>query len=400
MPKFNYIARDNAGKIYKGSLEVENEAAVRAKLKEMGLYAAEIKKETEELFKIRLGRINIDDIVLFSERLSAMINAGLTIIKCLNTIGKQTENQALRRIIYKICLDLEGGEKFSDSLAKHPHVFSTFYVNMVRTGEVGGLLDEVLQRIAEYLYKEQALRRNIRKAFAYPIIVLCAAFIVVSFLVVFIVPVFADVYGKMGIALPIPTVILMTMSEIVGHYWLAIVITLGLMISGYRGAYTLGKGRLIIDRFKLNFPIFGTLNRKIAISRFVRTFGSLVGSGVVIMDALSVVREITGNKVMRNIIENLQKNVREGKKIAELLSEEDLFPPMVTQMVAAGEEAGALDKMLEKTADFLDRDIDYTVGKLVTRLEPLLTVFLAIVVGFIALAIYLPMFDIIGGIAK
>lgn len=400
MPKFSYVARDNVGKIYKGSIEVENEAGVRAKLKDTGLYTTEIKKETEELFKIKWDRISVDDIVIFTERLSAMINAGLPIIRCLNTIGKQTENEALKRIIYKICLDIEGGERLSDSLAKHPRIFSNFYVNMIRTGETGGLLDEVLQRIAEYLYKEQTLKRNIRKAFAYPVIVLCAAAVVVSFLVIFIVPVFADVYSKMRITLPMPTVMLVAISKIVGHYWWAILVALGLVVFGYRSAYASDKGRLAIDQFKLNFPIFGTLNRKVAISRFIRTFGSLVASGVVIMEALNVVREITGNTVIANIIDNLQNNVREGKKIAEPLLEEKLFPPMVVQMIAAGEEAGALDTMLKKSADFLDRDIDYAVGKLVARLEPLLTVFLAIIVGFIALAIYLPMFDLIAGIAK
>ncbi|MFQ5951838.1 MAG: type II secretion system F family protein [Candidatus Omnitrophota bacterium] len=400
MPRFNYVARDNAGKVYKGSLEVESEAAVRAKLKSTGLYTTEINKQAEDLFTIRWERVSTDDIVVFTERFSSMISAGLPIIRCLSTLGKQTENQTLKRIIYKLSLDLEGGEKLSDALAKHPRVFSNFYVNMVRAGEAGGLLDEVLQRIVEYLHKENILRQNIRKAFTYPIIVLCAAAVVVGFLVIFIVPIFANVYSKMGVPLPGPTTVLLAMSGFVGGYWWAILIVLGLAVFGYKSAYVTDEGRSVIDRLKLNLPIFGPLNRKIAISRFVRTFGSLVASGVVITEALSVVREITGNKVIANIIDNLQESVREGKRIADQVSEEELFPPMIAQMIAAGEEAGVLDTMLNKSSDILDRDVDYTVGRLVAYLEPLLTVLLAVVVGFIALAIYLPMFDIITGMTK
>lgn len=347
-----------------------------------------------------MKKVSIDDIVVFTERFSAMISAGLPIIRCLDTLAEQTENPALKKVIREICLDIEGGETLSGSLTRHPRVFSNFYVNMVKAGEAGGFLDEVLQKVAEYLDKEQTLRRNIKKAFAYPIIVLCAAAIVVSFLVIFIVPIFAKVYTKMGIALPIPTILLVQVSRIVAHYWWAILAAIGLAIFGYRGVYATKKGRLTIDRFKLDFPVFGALNRKVAISRFIRTFGSLFASGVAIMEALSVVKEITGNKVIAGVIDDVQNSVMQGRKIAEPLSEEKLFPPMVVQMVAAGEEAGAMDVMLKRSADFLDRDIDYTVDKLVARLEPLLTVFLAVIVGFIAMAIYLPMFDLIAGVAK
>ena len=400
MPKFNYVARDGAGKIYKGSIEVESEAAVRAKLKDMELYATEISRQTEELFTIKWERISTEDIVIFTERFSSMVNAGIPIIKSLETIGKQVENPALKRIVYKVALDLEGGEKLSDALAKHPKVFSNFYVDMVRAGEAGGILDEVMKKIVEYLGKEDVLRRNIKKSFTYPIIVLCASAAVVTFLVMFIVPIFAKVYSKMGIVLPMPTTILMGVSKFFGHYWWTVLVAIGLAIFGYRNAYATDKGRLAIDKLKLNLPIFGALNRDIAISRFIRTFGSLVSSGIVITEALSIVRGITGNKVIADTIDSIQSDVREGRKIADSFSEEFLFPPMITQMVAAGEEAGILDTMLQKSSDILDRDVDYAVGKLVAYLEPALTLFLAFIVGFIALAIYLPMFDIITSMTK
>jgi type IV pilus assembly protein PilC len=400
MPKFNYAARDSAGKIYKGSIEVGSEAAVRAKLKDMELYATEINRQAEELFTIKWERISTEDIVIFTERFSSMINAGIPIIKSLETIGKQVENPALKRIVYKVSLDLEGGEKLSDALAKHPRIFSNFYVNMIKAGEAGGILDEVMKKIVEYLGKEDILRRNIKKAFAYPIIVLCVSAVIVSFLVMFIVPIFAKVYSKMGITLPMPTTILMWVSRVAGHYWWAALAAIVLAIFGYRRACATDKGRLTIDKFKLNLPILGALNRDIAISRFIRTFGSLVSSGIVITEALSIVREITGNKVITDAIDSIQSGVREGRRITDSISEELLFPPMITQMIAVGEEAGILDTMLQKSSDILDRDVDYAVGKLVAYLEPMLTLLLAFIVGFIALAIYLPMFDLITSMSK
>jgi type IV pilus assembly protein PilC len=216
----------------------------------------------------------------------------------------------------------------------------------------------------------------------------------------FIVPIFAKVYSKMGITLPMPTTILMWVSRVAGHYWWAALAAIVLAIFGYRRACATDKGRLTIDKFKLNLPILGALNRDIAISRFIRTFGSLVSSGIVITEALSIVREITGNKVITDAIDSIQSGVREGRRITDSISEELLFPPMITQMIAVGEEAGILDTMLQKSSDILDRDVDYAVGKLVAYLEPMLTLLLAFIVGFIALAIYLPMFDLITSMSK
>ncbi|MGB3082273.1 MAG: type II secretion system F family protein [Candidatus Omnitrophota bacterium] len=400
MPKFNYAARDDSGKIYKGTLEVDNEAAVRAKLKDMGLYVTELNKHAEEMFTIKWEKISTEDIMVFTERFSSMVNAGIPIIKSLETIGRQIQNSTLKRIVYKVSLDLEGGERLSDALAKHPRVFSNFYVNMIRAGEAGGILDEVMKKIVEYLGKEDVLRRNIKKAFTYPLIVLCASAIVISFLVMFIVPIFAKVYSKMGITLPMPTTILMGVSKFAGHYWWAILIAIALAIFGYKRASATDEGRLAIDKMKLNLPVFGALNRDVAISRFIRTFGSLVSSGIVVTESLRIVRGITGNKVITDIIDGIQNSVREGGRITDSISKEILFPPMIAEMIAAGEEAGILDAMLQKSSDILDRDVDYAVAKLVAYLEPMLTLFLAFIVGFIALAIYLPMFDLITSMSK
>ncbi len=396
MAEFIYTARDEIGRVYKGTMVAAEESLVRAKLKKRGLFATALRQSRakKSFFALVGKKVPVAAVVLFTERLSAMVNAGLPIIKCLRTLARQTDDQVLRKVIYGVCIDLEGGERFSDALSKHPAVFSNFYIDMIKTGETGCLLDEVLMRIAEHLTKEQELKRKIKKAFAYPIIVLSAIAVVVTFLIIFIVPIFAEVYSKMRIALPVPTVLLVTTSKIFIRYWWVVISGIAGVVFVYKKAYATERGRLFIDRIKLEFPVFGPLNQKVAISRFVSTFASLFASGVSVMEALGVIREISGNVVITNIIDSLREDVREGRKIADALSREKLFPPMVTQMVAAGEEAGALDAMLKKSADFLNRDIDYEVGKLVTKIEPLLTVFLAIVVGFIALAIYLPMFDL------
>lgn len=354
----------------------------------------------KKLLKQRITPDRTDDIIIFTERFSAMINAGLPIVRSLSALSQQTEDQTLKKIIYSIRLDLEGGETLSDALKKHPKVFSNLYINLVKAGETGGIMAEVLQKMAEYLNKEQQLRQGIRRAFAYPVIVLCAAALVVSFLVIFIVPVFMKAYSKMGLNLPIPTIALSRISIFIGHYWWLILGVIILAIWGYKQVQKIDKARLIIDGFKLDIPIFGNLTRKVSVSRFVRTFGLLVASGVPIVQSLSTVRETSGNMVMSGIIDRVREAINRGKTITEPLSLERIIPPMIVQMVSAGEETGTIDVMLAKSSDFLDRDVDNTIQKLVIRLEPMLTVFLAIIVGFIALAIYLPIFDLVTMIAK
>ncbi|MDP8258575.1 MAG: type II secretion system F family protein [Candidatus Aadella gelida] len=345
-------------------------------------------------------KVNIDEVVVFTERLSSMIDAGLPIIKCLYTIRTQEENEDLKRIIYSMCLDLEGGLQLSEALSKYPTIFSDFYVNLVRAGETGGILDEVLERIATYLSKQQYIKREIKKAFAYPTIVLAAAILIVGFLTIFIVPVFADIYRKMGVTLPLPTIILVSISNIVGKYWLLLLVLSIVSAGALKAMYKKPAVRRAIDMMKLNAPIFGTLNRQIAVSRVVRTLAALTTSGIPIMKGLDVVKDISGNIVFADLMDNIKESVREGNMISDTLEESNLFPPMVIQMISAGEVSGALEKMLNKSADFLDRDINYTIGKLVTRLEPALTTMLAFVIGFIAMAIYLPMFDVVSGISK
>ncbi len=400
MPRFIYIARDNIGKEFKGGLEAESESSVRTQLSKIGLYATEIKRSKVRVFGGNADKVNIDDIVIFTEWLSAMINSGLPLIQSLRTISRQAENPTVKKVIGMICLDIEGGHSFSGALEKYPAVFSNFYINLVKAGEASGMLGEALLNVAEYLSKEQTIQRTVRRSFAYPLIVLGASIIVVGFLTVFIVPIFAGVYEKMRISLPLPTIALLAISHGATRYWFPAVISVVLAAYGYKKAYSSDKGRYYIDRFKLGAPIFGPLIRKIAVSRFIRTFASLVASGISIMEALRVVREIAGNRVITDLIDSAQRNIAEGKKITESLGNTDLFPPMVIQMFSAGEESSRLGETLKKASDFLERDIDYSLGKMVSRIEPALTFGLALVIGFIALAIYLPMFDVIASMTK
>lgn len=400
MAKFQYTARDKTGKAYKGTIDAPDKPALRAKLKEKGFFVTKIKKLRSRKKGGLSGKIKPQEIVVFTERLSVMINAGLSIIRSLQTIGDQTENEALKKVIEEVRADLEAGIPLSQALGKHPEVFSNLYINLAKAGETGGVIDEVLAKMAEYLNKEQALRQSLIKAFSYPVIVGFVAMMIVGFLVIFIVPVFAQTYEKMGLRLPLPTLALMALSHVVVRFWWAVLIAVFSIGFGFRAFKASSQGRLAIDKFKLKLPIFGELNRKVIVSRFISTFGLLISSGITVMQALGVLREITGNKVMEHIIDRIRQKTKTGSRLIDSFSTEELFPPMAVQMIAAGEESGKLSTMLKKTSEFLERDIDNMVQKLVVRLEPLLTFALALVIGFIALAIYLPMFDVISSIGK
>ena len=395
--KFDYIAQDKNGKRYRGALEAGDEAAARAKLVQLDLKVVELKVQAAGA---RLEKVKAEEVIIFTERLSIMINAGLPIIRCLKTISRQSESETLKNVIHAVCLDLEGGSNLSGALARHPAVFSGLFINLVKAGETGGILSKVLIRISEYLNKERALRQNLVKAFSYPVIVGLVAILVVTFLVVFIVPVFAQTYDHMGLKLPLPTLTLIFLSVVARRYWWLVLTLVIAGIAGYKAFSAQKSGRLMLDRFKINLPVFGRLNRDVAVARFIRTFGLLLSSGIPVVQALAVVKEASGSGVVTAAIERVKKEITQGVKIADVLAKEEIFSPMVVQMVASGEASSSLSEMLEKTADFLDRDVDDLVQKLVVRLEPLLTFMLALVVGFIALAIYLPMFDLIAKVGK
>ncbi|MBI2870443.1 MAG: type II secretion system F family protein [Candidatus Omnitrophica bacterium] len=344
-------------------------------------------------------RVKLADVQLFTERLGTLLHAGIPLIRSLTTLGNQTENEALKKVLAGIRREVEGGGSFSEALARYPGVFNDYYVHLIRTGEAGGIMEGVLGQLARSLEKEIHLRESVLKAFTYPVIVLVIACLAVTFLMIFIVPVFAKTYDMMHVTLPLPTLILVGLSRWMIRFGWSLPIIISGLIWGYKRFGGVHWGKVALDRFKLRAPLFGDLNRKVAVSRFVRTLGSLITSGVNMIESLRVTREVSGNVVISAIVAQVEAAVSQGERVVGPLKKADLFPPMVTEMFAAGEEAGALDEMLGKAADFLDRDVDQTVGRLVSLLEPLLTLLLACLIGFIAMAIYLPMFDLIREVA-
>jgi len=394
--RYEYVARNEAGRVIKGILDAYDESSARAKLRSMGVYVTSLSKPGKWDFLFRGKKVKPFDIAILSEQLASMINAGISVVKSLNVLGQQVDNPNLRRIVHEIEEDVSHGTFFADSIAKHPNIFSKVFVNLVRVGELGGVLDEMLLRLSSYLNKEMEIRQKVRTALTYPAVILSFAVIAISFLVVFVIPRFAAIYTKLGITLPLATLILVRVGELVKHYWWALLLFFGVASIAFKYVTSTAVGQISFDKLKLRMPIFGELIKKSTVSRFLRVFAALVNSGVPVMEALDVVDNISNNKVLTRALERLKDNVNRGGDISTPLSESGIFPAAALQMIAAGEESGELGKMLNKSSDFLDRDVEHTTKKLITALGPALTFGLAIAIGLVIMAIYLPMFDLIG----
>lgn len=400
MAQFNYLAQDAQNKQVKGSLEAKDMLEAKAKLRQMNLYIISIRRENNLVERLGLSRVKNLDLAIFSHQFAVMISSGIPLLKALRALTEETSNRKFRLIINKIRTDVENGISLSDALLKHPKVFSNFFISLIKTGEAAGILPEVLNKLADYLEKQEELRRKVVSSFAYPAIVTVVAVGVVSFLLIFIVPVFRSVYKTLRINLPGPTVALIALSNIFVKFWWLIILVIGISYYAFLRLNRDKKFGLAIDRVKLHLPIFGQLSRKVAVSRFVRTLSTLIGSGVALNQSLNIIREIVENRVIVNTIESIQKDINQGSSMADSLKLQPIFPPIVIQMISAGEESGKLETMMDKCADFLDEDIDTLIKSLVVKLEPTLTFLLAVLVGFIALAIYLPMFDLIRQISR
>lgn len=400
MSRYSYVARNMDGAIANGVMDADDERDVRSRLRKRGFYATSITAMREwHLWQKQRRKIKTDEIALLAEQLAVMIDAGLPLVRCLAALGRQNKNERLKQIINETRQDIEGGGSLADSLTKHPKVFPNLFVSLVRAGEVGGVLDKVLRQLADYLDKEQQTKQKVKSALVYPKIVAILCLATAVFMLSFIVPRFATLYDKLGLKLPLPTVLLIETSEFVLGFWWAILGGVAGVVLAYKKFSASSDGREILDRIKLRLPVFGDLNRKVAVSRFVRVLGALDTSGVPIMQSLEVAGQIVNNVVMDRIIDGVRMNVRAGGNLEEPLSANSVFPSMVVQMIAMGEEAGRLGESLEKSANYLDRELDATVKRLITRLEPALTIIVAAMVGLFALAIYLPMFDVIRGIS-
>ena len=397
MPTFAYTARTAGGELRSATMEAASKDEVVAQLRRQRLTLVKLEDDSKKKGK-KLGRIKTRDIVIFTRQFSTMINSGLPLVQALDILSKQSENKALAAVTRDVVFDVESGNTLADALRKHPKAFTELYVNMVAAGEAGGILDVILMRLATFMEKNDALIRKVKGAMIYPSVILSVAGIAVATLLIFVIPVFQNMFASVGLALPLPTRVVIGMSNILRGFWWLIggAIAAGAVFG--KKYYATPAGKLRIDRIMLNVPILGDVLRKSAVSRFTRTLGTLVSSGVSILDGLEITAKTAGNRVIQDAILASRASIAGGDTIAAPLSKSGVFPPMVVSMISVGEQTGGLDEMLSKIADFYDEEVDAAVSGLLSALEPLMIVFLGIVVGGMVVAMYLPIFDMMNAV--
>lgn len=421
MPVFAYKGRDTGSKTVSGSVEAANPAHARSLLREKGYFVTALKEQAGKGVAAAAGtaavskgsgsglsykfsffkkKVKLDDLVIFSRQFATLVRAGLSITTILSTVREQTASEYLQEVLQRVQRDVEAGETLSDAFSKHPAAFSSLFVSLVRAGELGGVLDQVMEEIANYYERDHDLRQKIKSAFTYPAVVLILAFLVVVFLLSYVVPVFAQVYSQLRTQLPLPTRILVAISKIAQKWWWLIIGSFFGSIMFYNYYKESPKGRPVVDRIKLQMPLFANLNLKSSLARFSRTFALLLGAGVTMIQAIEMVSEVAINSVVSSRISNMSGPIQEGESLSAQFRKSALFPPMLVQMVTVGEETGNLESMLLTAANFYDREVDYIVRRLTTLIEPLLTVLLGFIVGFIAISLYLPIFNLINAMGK
>jgi type IV pilus assembly protein PilC len=397
---FAYKVRDREGRMLGGTMEADSEDAAIARLRQLGYAPVSVEAEKGAGLKTELrlpgtGRVKLKDLAVFSRQFATMINSGLSLLRALTILGEQTSNRRLAEVITLVRAEVEKGASLSGSLAKHPKVFNRLYVSMVRAGEIGGFLDQVLVKVAETFEKEVELRSKIRSAMTYPVVVFAMVVGIVAAMLLFVVPTFAGLYASLGGTLPLPTRLLMGASDALRRFFIPILLAVGGLVFGFRKWKATQRGRYFLDRFKLKVKVFGPLFHKSALSRFTRTLATLIRSGVPILQALEIVGETVNNAVISRAVRDVQDSVREGESLATPLARHATFPPMVVQMMAVGEETGALDTMLSKVADFYDQEVEAAVASLTSLIEPILIAVMGAAVGGMVVALYLPLFNII-----
>ncbi len=399
MPLYRYRARDKDGALHTGTMEAVRKEGVADQLSGMGHIPVLIEEqETARLSVIDLGalfaRITSQDLIIFSRQLATLMSAGIPFIQSLVTLERQSENPRLKTAIFQIRRDIEGGSSFSDALARQPKIFNKLYVSMVRAGETAGILDDILSRLALLAEHESETRARVKAAVRYPLIVVIAISAAFAFLVTFVIPKFAAIFAQFKTELPLPTRILISINYVVQNYWYLIV--LGVILAVWGVVWYLGTpaGRWQWDRLKLKLPVFGILFQKVALSRFSRIFGAMQKSGISMMLTLEIAGETVGNVVIARAVENMSGSLRDGKGLTAPMESSGLFPPLVVQMMSVGEETGQLDTMLNKVSDYYDMDVEYTLRNLATMIEPILLLFVGGMVLFLALGIFLPMWNL------
>jgi type IV pilus assembly protein PilC len=397
---YTYKVRDKAGKMMSGSIEADSTTLVANKLREMGYVPLAIDKKAtggvNKELKLLKPRIKLKDIAVFSRQFATMINSGLSLLRSLSILEEQTESKALAAVLHEVRVDVEKGSSLSQSLARHPKAFNRLYVAMVRAGETGGVLDSVLMQLADTIEKQVELRHKIKSAMTYPIAVLALVVVIVTAMLLFIVPTFKGLYEDLGGTLPLPTRLLLLVATVLKSYFLIVLAVMVGVVVALRRWIKTEKGRTAWDTTTLKVPVFGKLVHKTALTRFSRTLASLLRAGVPILESLEITSETVGNNVVSKAVLDMQDGVKQGEPIAKRMAEHDtVFPPMVTQMLAVGEETGAVDTMLDKVGDFYDQEVESLVNSLTSLLEPALIVVLGGAVGGMVIALYMPMFNII-----
>lgn len=395
MPIFAYTARETAsGREIRNTVEAGTEQAAIAALLNRNLLVVDIREKIAKRGQTKGGKVALADLVVFTRQLATMIDAGIAIVQCLQALAEQTSNKIMRDTIRDICTRVESGESFSEALTKHPKAFNRLYVSMVSAGEKGGLLSEILGRLATYLENTERLRKKVKTALMYPTVVTIVAIVITIFLLVRVIPTFKEVYSGFGAKLPGPTQVMINLSEFVKHYLIYLIVVAGFGVWGWLAFIKTKKGRDFWDKQRIKLPVFGSIAHKICLARFTRTLASLVRSGVPILEVLQIVSQTVGNTVMERAIKTSSTDIERGEGISNALAKHPVFPTMIVRMMSAGEQTGNIDSMLERVSDFLDEEIETTLSGLMSLIEPLLIVFLGLVIGSMVVCMFLPIFNL------
>ena len=401
MPIYLWEGKNRNNVVQKGEMEAASEDVVRSNLSRLRITPSKIKKKPKDLFEnvsFLQPKVTQKDVILFCRQFSTMIDAGLPIIQCMDILHAQQENATFKKMLKSIKEQVESGSTLADSLKKYPRQFDDLFVNMVAAGEAGGILDTILRRLSAYMEKAAKLKGQVKGAMTYPIVTLIIAVVVVAVILVFVIPVFQEMFADMGGTLPGPTLIVIGMSDFVKTKIHWIIIGVVLFIWAFRKYYRTDRGRKMVDATMLKLPVFGLLLRKVAVAKFTRTMGTMLSSGVAILEALDIVAKTAGNKTIEQAIYTVRSGIAEGRTMADPLGETGVFPAMVCQMISVGESTGALDAMLQKIADFYEEEVDQAVENMTALIEPFMLVFLGVVIGGLVISMYLPVFKMAGNL--
>src|SRR5713101_3566488 len=400
MPNYVWKGRNRAGLVQEGVLAADSKDIALSSLRRQNIVVTGIRERGKEISLTKVGRrVPPKTLAIFTRQFSVMIDAGLPLVQCLEILANQQEHKSFQKILLQVRQDVEAGSTLADAMRRHPKAFDNLYVNMIAAGEAGGILATILQRLSVYIEKSVKLAQQVKAALIYPIAVIVIAAIVVAVILLKVIPTFAALFTSLGAELPFPTRVVIAASNFLARYFIFFIIGIVAAIFAFKRYYATYRGRRVVDGLVLKIPVLGQIMRKIAVARFCRTLATLTSSGVPILEALDITARTSGNAIIEDAIQDVRKSVEGGKTIVEPLRESGVFPNMVVQMIGVGEQTGALDAMLQKVAEFYEDEVDASVGDLLTAMEPMIILFLGVIVGGVVISLYLPLFSLIGKLA-